>query len=71
MEAAQKTETTEVLSKLKGLGNSILGTPFPSIYKMSDVHRLNPCVVGNFGLSTDNFKFEPDGKGGYSMNFVR
>lgn len=26
---------------------------------------------GNFGLSTDNFKFEPNGQGGYSMNFVR
>jgi len=49
-EAAQKKETDEVMSKLKGLGNSLLG---------------------NFGLSTDNFKFDPDGKGGYSMNFVR
>ncbi|CAA7266620.1 unnamed protein product [Cyclocybe aegerita] len=50
VEAAQKKETDEMLSKLKGLGNSILG---------------------NFGLSTDNFKFEPNGQGGYSMNFQR
>ncbi|KAH7883769.1 hypothetical protein F5I97DRAFT_1584674 [Phlebopus sp. FC_14] len=50
VQAAQKRETTEMLDKLKGLGNSILG---------------------NFGLSTDNFKFEPNGQGGYSMNFVR
>ncbi|KAJ3545064.1 hypothetical protein NMY22_g2572 [Coprinellus aureogranulatus] len=50
LEAAQKRETSEMLDKLKGLGNSLLG---------------------NFGLSTDNFKFEPNGQGGYSMNFVR
>ncbi|KAJ6574823.1 TPR-like protein [Mycena capillaripes] len=50
LEAAQKAETAEMLGKLKGMGNSILG---------------------NFGLSTDNFKFEPNGQGGYSMNFTR
>ncbi|KAI5122346.1 hypothetical protein M0805_004104 [Coniferiporia weirii] len=48
LEDAQKKETGEVLEKLKGLGNSLLG---------------------NFGLSTDNFKFEPNGQGGYSINF--
>ncbi|KAF9036420.1 TPR-like protein [Hymenopellis radicata] len=42
VEAAQKKETTEMLGKLKGLGNSILG---------------------NFGLSTDNFQFTPNGQG--------
>ncbi|PAV22752.1 TPR [Pyrrhoderma noxium] len=50
IEEAQKKETGEMIQKLKGIGNSILG---------------------NFGLSTDNFKFEPNGQGGYSMNFVR
>ncbi|KAI0330531.1 TPR-like protein [Cubamyces sp. BRFM 1775] len=50
IEAAQKRETTEMLDKLKGLGNSILG---------------------NFGLSTDNFQFVPNGQGGYSVNFTR
>ncbi|KAH9950455.1 TPR-like protein [Amylocystis lapponica] len=49
-DAAQKRETDEMMDKLKGLGNSILG---------------------NFGMSTDNFKFVPNGQGGYSMNFVR
>ena len=49
-EQAQKKEMGEMMDKLKGLGNSVLG---------------------NFGLSTDNFKFEPNGQGGYSMNFVR
>ncbi|CAK5264996.1 unnamed protein product [Mycena citricolor] len=49
-EAAQKRETDEMMGKLKGIGNSILG---------------------NFGLSTDNFQFVPNGQGGYSMNFQR
>ncbi|KIY45356.1 hypothetical protein FISHEDRAFT_49252, partial [Fistulina hepatica ATCC 64428] len=49
-EAAQKRETAEMLEKLKGLGNTLLG---------------------NFGLSTDNFKFVPNGSGGYSVNFSR
>ncbi|KIJ38455.1 hypothetical protein M422DRAFT_176485, partial [Sphaerobolus stellatus SS14] len=49
-EAAQKAEMDEMVDKLKGLGNSLLG---------------------NFGLSTDNFKFEPNGQGGYSINFAR
>lgn len=25
--------------------------------------------AGRFGMSTDNFKFEPNGQGGYSVNF--
>jgi len=50
LESAQKQETTEMMDKLKTLGNSLLG---------------------NFGLSTDNFKFEPNGQGGYSVNFSR
>ncbi|KAG1755086.1 TPR-like protein [Suillus paluster] len=33
--------------------------------------NLGNTILGNFGLSTDNFKFEPNGQGGYSMNFVR
>ncbi|KAI0001992.1 hypothetical protein BJV77DRAFT_1057703 [Russula vinacea] len=48
LEEAQKREMGEMVDKLKGLGNSILG---------------------RFGLSTDNFKFEPNGQGGYSLNF--
>ncbi|VDB99846.1 unnamed protein product [Peniophora sp. CBMAI 1063] len=50
VEAAQKREVDEMMGKLKGIGNTVLG---------------------KFGLSTDNFKFEPNGQGGYSMNFVR
>nr|GAT49750.1 predicted protein [Mycena chlorophos] len=50
LEAAQRKETDEMLGKLKGIGNSILG---------------------NFGLSTDNFQFVPNDEGGYSMNFTR
>ncbi|KAI0004300.1 TPR-like protein [Russula compacta] len=50
VEEAQKREVGEMVDKLKGLGNSVLG---------------------RFGLSTDNFKFEPNGQGGYSLNFSR
>ncbi|KZV75601.1 TPR-like protein [Peniophora sp. CONT] len=32
---------------------------------------IGNTVLGKFGLSTDNFKFEPNGQGGYAMNFVR
>ncbi|ORY34214.1 hypothetical protein BCR39DRAFT_516789 [Naematelia encephala] len=41
-------EKDEMMSKLKDLGNSLLG---------------------NFGLSTNNFKFDPQPGGGYSMRF--
>ena len=53
-----------MMGKLKDLGNSVLGK----------TNQHTPCiadciVLGRFGLSTDNFKFEPNGQGGYSMNF--
>ncbi|KIK71221.1 hypothetical protein GYMLUDRAFT_211229 [Collybiopsis luxurians FD-317 M1] len=32
---------------------------------------IGNSILGNFGLSTDNFKFVPNGQGGYSMNFTR
>jgi hypothetical protein len=44
----QEKEKDEMLSKLKELGNGILG---------------------RFGLSTDNFKFDQQEGGGYSMRF--
>jgi len=50
LDAAQQRETTEMMGKLKELGNSFLG---------------------NFGLSTENFRFDPNGQGGYSMNFTQ
>ena len=46
----QEKEKNEMMSKLKDLGNSLLG---------------------NFGLSTDNFKFDQQEGGGYSMRFER
>ncbi|KAH8835350.1 hypothetical protein DL96DRAFT_1573860 [Flagelloscypha sp. PMI_526] len=54
VEVAQKKETAEMLDKLKGVGNSVLGTFL---------------LFGISGLSTDNFKLEDNGQGGYSVNF--
>ena len=38
---------------------------------MDKFKSLGNSLLGNFGLSTDNFKFEPNGSGGYSLNFGR
>ncbi|KAJ7646867.1 hypothetical protein FB45DRAFT_733888, partial [Roridomyces roridus] len=38
---------------------------------LGKLRNLGNSILGNFGLSTDNFKFEPNGQGGYSMNFTR
>lgn len=48
-QAAQR-EKDEMLGKLKGIGDSILG---------------------RFGLSTNNFKFEQNAQGGWGMKFER
>ena len=64
IEEAQKRETGEMVDKLKGIGNSILGER--NSPKLEVTLKSN---AGRFGLSTDNFKFEPNGQGGYSLNF--
>jgi hypothetical protein len=66
VEAAQKRETDEMMGKLKDLGNTVLGGETIN-YTLHITHSH----TGNFGLSTDNFQFVPNGQGGYSMNFVR
>ncbi|KAJ7646907.1 hypothetical protein FB45DRAFT_183762 [Roridomyces roridus] len=38
---------------------------------LGKLKNLGDSILGNFGLSTDNFKFEPNGQSGYSMNFTR
>ncbi|PFH54656.1 hypothetical protein AMATHDRAFT_202 [Amanita thiersii Skay4041] len=68
LEAAQKRETTEMLDKLKGVGNSILGSN--SVYSLFDA-TFDGTFTGRFGLSTDNFQFVPNGQGGYSVNFTQ
>lgn len=70
VEAAQKRETAEMLGKLKGIGNSILGA-FEVNFYVGSVANPRLHFVGNFGLSTDNFQFTPNGEGGYAMQFVR
>ncbi|KAI9455856.1 TPR-like protein [Russula earlei] len=67
IEATQKQEVGEMVDKLKGLGNSILGK-WDSAKQKEIAKPSNP---GRFGMSTDNFKFEPNGQGGYSLNFSR
>ncbi|KAI0094636.1 hypothetical protein BDY19DRAFT_988455 [Irpex rosettiformis] len=32
---------------------------------------IGNSILGNFGLSTNNFQFTPNGQGGYSMQFVQ
>ena len=54
-----------MVDKMKGLGNSILGERNAKKLEVT-LRRPN---TGRFGLSTDNFKFEPNGQGGYSLNF--
>lgn len=66
LEAAKKKDMDEMVSKMKGLGNSLLGERFP--YNVA--FACSPPFAGKFGLSTDNFQFTPNGQGGYSMNFV-
>jgi len=67
VENQRKEEMGEMVGKLKELGNTFLGSPH--ITSPWGAIRRNP--TGNFGLSTDNFKFEPNGQGGYSVNFSR
>jgi len=65
IEEVQKREMGEMVDKMKGLGNSILGERNATRLEVT-LKRPN---TGRFGLSTDNFKFEPNGQGGYSLNF--
>ena len=67
VEKQRKEEMGEMMGKLKELGNTVLGSP----HNTSPWGAIRRNFTGNFGLSTDNFKFEPNGQGGYSVNFSR
>lgn len=36
---------------------------------MGELKNLGNKLLGNFGLSLDNFKLNPDGKGGYNISY--
>ena len=67
LDAAKQRETAEMMGKLKDLGNQFLGASLPPRCPAG----LWLKCAGNFGLSTDNFKFEPNGQGGYSVGFTQ
>jgi len=66
IQVAQKRETDEMMGKFKEMGNSILGEV---VGQVSGTDLI--LDTGMFGLSTDNFKFEPNGQGGYSVNMTK
>lgn len=63
----QEKEKDEVLSKLKDLGNTVLGQSSSVVARSLPADLIER--VGKFGFSTDNFKFTQQASGGYSMNF--
>jgi hypothetical protein len=85
VEEAREGEMGEMMGKLKDLGNTFLGESGLTVLRgtcesrqsASDVgsHFFGICRFssspGNFGLSTDNFKFEKQPSGGYSMSKLR
>lgn len=69
----QEKEKDEVLSKLKDLGNTVLGAQVALRRCPLDGELTFGALstAGKFGLSTNNFKFVQQEGGGYSMNFER
>ncbi|KAF9513295.1 hypothetical protein BS47DRAFT_1344341, partial [Hydnum rufescens UP504] len=64
---AQKAETNERISKLKGLYDSF---QHPRGCKSLDVLSIRFFLAGRFGMSTNNFQLTANGQGGYSMDFL-
>ena len=48
-----------MLKKKKEMTNEMLG-------KLKDIGN---SILGNFGISLDNFKMTPNGQGGYSIQY--
>ncbi|EIN14759.1 hypothetical protein PUNSTDRAFT_129217 [Punctularia strigosozonata HHB-11173 SS5] len=69
---ASSAQAREVQYKLRTLKPRVEAAQKREMAEMWDkLKGVGNSILGNFGLSTDNFKFEPNGQGGYSMNFVR
>jgi len=61
---------SEISQRLKALEGRISAAQNSETREMvAKLKELGNSVLGNFGLSTDNFKLEPNGQGGYSMQF--
>jgi len=66
------TQRSEINRMLRNLEPRIEGKRKEEMGEMvGKLKELGNTFLGNFGLSTDNFKFEPNGQGGYSVNFSR
>ncbi|TFY80423.1 hypothetical protein EWM64_g3588 [Hericium alpestre] len=62
-------QANEVQRALRSLGPRVEAAQKLEMGEMMD--KLKGMGNRKFGLSTDNFKFEPNGQGGYSMNFAQ
>ncbi|KAN0100786.1 hypothetical protein V8E55_000770 [Tylopilus felleus] len=67
--SAELTQTRKVLQSLEPRTRAAQEKETAEM--MDNLKGLGNTILGRFGFSTDNFQFQPNGQGGYSMNFVQ